>query len=213
MNKTINFFLEQEAFDPQDLNNFEGLKRDENGYMKYRVCHTYKDTLQALVDDIDNIFTTSLINLSFDLIGEGYDIYLITKNKRIKCCPGMDNDTNKDIRIGHNIRKLLIGGALDHTLDFDRPVKFRVTFEDKEDSSIMKFLIEWKQLFENSKIEEDEKSIEDIIKDDEYIDYVDTKEYGLCKLYSSGFKKNGKVDLAFLDGNNKAHIFRDGKFV
>ena len=64
-----------------------------------------------------------------------------------------------------------------------------------------------------SKIEEDEKSIEDIIKDDEYIDYVDTKEYGLCKLYSSGFKKNGKVDLAFLDGNNKAHIFRDGKFV
>ena len=40
MNKTINFFLDKDKFDVNEINKYDGLKYSEEGYMKYRICYT-----------------------------------------------------------------------------------------------------------------------------------------------------------------------------
>ena len=120
MNKTINFFLDKDKFDVNEINKYDGLKYSDDDYMKYRICYTYKDTERAIIDQIDNIFTTSLININFDLLDLGYDIYVICGDKRTKIYPGMHVETCKEIKFGHNLRRLILGGALDETIGYER---------------------------------------------------------------------------------------------
>lgn len=121
MNKTINFFLDKDKIDINEINKYDGLKYSDDNYMKYKICYTYKDTEKAIIDQIDNIFTTSLININFELLDFGYDIYIICGDKRTKIYPGMDVETGKEIRFGHNLRRLILGGALDETIGYERP--------------------------------------------------------------------------------------------
>lgn len=117
---TINFFVDKIETDPNELQKRNGLKYDkETEYMKYRICNTFKETEEALQDHIDNIFTTSLINLSFDLIEFGYDIYIESENVRIQLTPGMSIDNDKELRYGHNLRRILLGHALDDILQIN----------------------------------------------------------------------------------------------
>jgi len=122
MNKTINFFLDKDKFNINKIADkyWDSLKYSDNYHMKFRICYTYKDTENAIIDQIDNIFTTSLVNISFSLIDLGYDIYVICGDKRTKIYPGMHVETGKEIKFGHNLRRLIIGGALDETIGYER---------------------------------------------------------------------------------------------
>lgn len=124
INKTINFFLDKDKFDVNEINKYDGLKYSDDDYMKYRICYTYKDTERAIIDQIDNIFTTSLININFDLLDLGYDIYVICGDKRTKIYPGMHVETGKEIKFGHNLIRIILGGALDETIGYERHKKY-----------------------------------------------------------------------------------------
>lgn len=78
--------------------------------LKDSVLTTYCETCEAIHSGIDNIYTTSLVNMSFDLIDCGYDIFGVKNGKKIHFYPGMDNVAGKDIRKGHNLQRLIVSG-------------------------------------------------------------------------------------------------------
>ena len=83
-------------------------------------CYSYLDTEEAIKCGCKCIRTYDLLHLSFDLLELGYRIYLVKDAKVLEVYPGMDNFSNKDIRFGHNLRRLLLGGFFDTMLDLDR---------------------------------------------------------------------------------------------
>jgi len=83
-------------------------------------CYSYLDTEEAIKCGCKRIRTYDLLHLSFDLLELGYRIYLVKDAKVLEVYPGMDNFSNKDIRFGHNLRRLLLGGFFDTMLDLDR---------------------------------------------------------------------------------------------
>ena len=83
-------------------------------------CYSYLDTEEAIKCGCKRIRTYDLLHLSFDLLELGYRIYLVKDAKVLEVYPGMDNFSNKDIRFGHNLRRLLLGGFFDSMLDIDR---------------------------------------------------------------------------------------------
>ena len=83
-------------------------------------CYSYLDTEEAIKCGCKRIRTYDLLHLSFDLLKRGYRIYLVKDAKVLEVYPGMDNFSNKDIRFGHNLRRLLLGGFFDTMLDLDR---------------------------------------------------------------------------------------------
>ena len=83
-------------------------------------CYSYFDTEEAIKCGCKRIRTYDLLHLSFDLLERGYRIYLVKDAKVLEVYPGMDNFSNKDIRFGHNLRRLLLGGFFDTMLDLDR---------------------------------------------------------------------------------------------
>ena len=84
------------------------------------ICFTYKDTEDALKRGNEVIITTSLAHFSFDLIAEGYDIYLCYQGKEVKIEPHMDlsgiGEPGKDLRFGHNIFKMFRAGVFNQLL-------------------------------------------------------------------------------------------------
>ena len=83
-------------------------------------CYSYEDTEIAINNRLDNIVTYSLVNISFDLINMGYEIYVVNKDVCKHMYPGMPIKCEKEIRFGHNIRKLIVAGALDEDLKITR---------------------------------------------------------------------------------------------
>ena len=78
--------------------------------LKDSVLTTYCETCESIHSGIDNIYTTSLANMSFDLMDCGYDIFGVKNGKKIHFYPGMDNVAGKDIRKGHNLQRLIVSG-------------------------------------------------------------------------------------------------------
>ena len=78
--------------------------------LKDSVLTTYCETCEAIHSGIDDIHTTSLANMSFDLMDCGYDIFGVKNGKKIHFYPGMDNVAGKDIRKGHNLQRLIVSG-------------------------------------------------------------------------------------------------------
>jgi len=84
-----------------------------------------------------------------------------------------------------------------------------ITFTDKEEHSVSYVIQEWEKLIESHQINE---SIEDpdIMKiveneDSQYI-IVDTTE-GKAKLYSTGIKKNGKIDMCIVSDRKQTFAY------
>lgn len=84
-----------------------------------KICTTYSSTEDAIKNGIDKIATYSLIHLSFDLINKGYDIYLVNDGNKIQIAPGMP-EIDKELRFGHNIRKLFLAGIFDDLVNYKR---------------------------------------------------------------------------------------------
>lgn len=74
--------------------------------------YSYQGTLDEINRSKKIIRTTSLANLSFDLIDKGYNIYLHKNDKVFKLKPGMILN-GKKIRKEHNLLKMLLAGCFD----------------------------------------------------------------------------------------------------
>lgn len=74
--------------------------------------YSYQGTLNEIDRNEKIIRTTSLANLSFDLIDKGYNIYLHKNDKVFKLKPGMILNSKK-LRKEHNLLKMLLSGCFD----------------------------------------------------------------------------------------------------
>jgi len=111
MSKTIFFILDSfELYDYKKL----------YGKIEHIFCYSYLDTEEAINNKIDNIVTYDIGHLSFDLNDLGYEIFIGHNGKYKHFTVGMSTINGKELRKGHNIRKLLIGGALDNDLQIER---------------------------------------------------------------------------------------------
>ena len=108
MTKTILFILDS----------FELYKLDKRS--KKIFCYSYFDTEEAINNKIDNIVTYDIGHLSFDLEILGYKIFIGYNGKYKHFTVGMSTANGKELRFGHNLRRLLIGGALDNDLGIER---------------------------------------------------------------------------------------------
>ena len=80
---------------------------------QHKIYTTYDGTEKAIDEGVTNIHTTSLANITFDLLDLGYRIFLHRNNKILECRPGMDG-TEKDIRREHNIFRLIRAKIFDN---------------------------------------------------------------------------------------------------
>lgn len=259
-----------------DITNTNWKFYEEQLHIKFRFLDNYSDTEYAIEHNLDNIVTTSIGHISFDLIGLGYDIFVFNQDIQKQFYPGMDSEaTKKDIRFGHNIFKLLHAGVfnddftIDHSLrEFDEYIGYKqpkiiediqnivrktlgyvdgighpgrimtddwkqgydnylnknnkfnkqmidISFEDKEDSSIMHFMREWMHMYNGNKTnQEPDKDIEELIENNEYVDLVKDKKTGqIGKLFTTGIKDNGKFDLGIVFNDKNKKILKDCSLV
>ena len=81
-----------------------------------QVCMNYDDTRSSIERGYEVIHTTSLVNLSFDLLDLGYRIFVHRRGRLLECKLGSMDGTDKEIRRPHNILKMLIAGVFDDVL-------------------------------------------------------------------------------------------------
>ena len=90
------------------------------GKLEHIFCYSYFDTEEAINNKIDNIVTYDIGHLSFDLETLGYKIFIGYNGKYKHFTVGMSTTNGKELRFAHNLRRLLIGGALDNDLGIER---------------------------------------------------------------------------------------------
>lgn len=89
------------------------------------VCSTVLETQKAINERQTNIVTYDLSYLSFDMLTLGYEIEVVNGEHKISMYPGMETAHQKEIKFGHNIRRMLMGGYFNDDLDvnFGGPMK------------------------------------------------------------------------------------------
>ena len=84
-----------------------------NYYYEF-VLKTHNDTVCAIQNGLDTIYTYAISALDFSwLIDEGYKIYLHENGKVGEVYEGVTELTDKELRKGHDIRKIWIGGGFE----------------------------------------------------------------------------------------------------
>lgn len=100
-NKFIVFYMDE-----------EGLSSLDYSVRDHGFIHGYYETLQAIENNQQKIYTTQLSLLHANLFEKGYRIFVREKNDdmfEIKL--GYENDrTNREIKVFHNLEKMLIAG-------------------------------------------------------------------------------------------------------
>lgn len=121
MNKEIHFLADYWSF-------------SVNGY---KVAVTHSEFQGEFSSDIPIIYTTSLVDMSFDLVDKGYRIYLHENQKVLELFDGLEiPGTGKQLRKAHNLIKLWKGKAF-----------WGYFYDDRENSDIninMIGSIKWK---------------------------------------------------------------------
>lgn len=87
-------------------------------YMDFRYNHvhsfkTYDGTKYAIEKGVEIIHTTSIANISFDLLDLGYRIFVHRNGRVLECKLGSMDGTEKEIRKAHNLLKLIMGHVFD----------------------------------------------------------------------------------------------------
>lgn len=111
MNKKIIFFV---------LDSFSLYSAIHNTCTKPVLCYSYFDTEEAIKNDLPHIVTYDIGHLSFDLEELGYTIFIGYNGHSKEFHTGMSTANGKELRFAHNLRRLLIGGALDNDLGIER---------------------------------------------------------------------------------------------
>ena len=110
MNKII-FFV---------LDSFELYPAIYNKIPKRTLCYSYFDTEEAIKNNLPHIVTYDIGHLSFDLEDVVYIIFIGYKGHSKQFYTGMSTANGKELHKGHNLRRLLMGGALDNDLNIGR---------------------------------------------------------------------------------------------
>lgn len=97
--KTITFYVDKPPIDTG------------SEFAHYYYAHT--STLNAIEAGVIEIHTSSLVDLSFDLLDRGYRIFVVKNNIKKEFYPGMDVASGRAIRREHNVMKILIGGGFE----------------------------------------------------------------------------------------------------
>lgn len=87
---------------------------------KRTLCYSYFDTEEAIKYNMQHIVTYDIGHLSFDLEDLGYEIFIGYNGCSKQFKVGMSTANGKELRKAHNLRRLLIGGALDNDLHINR---------------------------------------------------------------------------------------------
>lgn len=90
------------------------------GKLEHIFCYSYFDTEEAINNNIQHIVTYDIGHLSFDLEDLGYEIFIGYNGHSKQFYTGMSTTNGKELRKEHNLRRLLIGGALDNDLHIER---------------------------------------------------------------------------------------------
>lgn len=105
---------------------------------------SYERTEELIQCGAENIHTTSMAHLSFDLIDLGYEIYLCYKTMEYQVYPGLAlPPTGKELRKGHNIRKLFIAHSFDYVLGIKKVIGY-YTYGDPKNAKNIKLAFERK---------------------------------------------------------------------
>lgn len=109
---------------------------------KFERCKCYEGTEELINRGVEVIHTTSMAHFSFDLIDLGYDIYLCYKLVQIPIYPGMCmSPTGKELRRGHNIRKIFIAKCFDYMLGI-KDIRGYYAYGNKEKGQYIKMAFE-----------------------------------------------------------------------
>lgn len=136
MNKVIFFVLDSFKLYPAIYNKIP----------KRTLCYSYFDTEEAIKNNLQHIVTYDIGHLSFDLEDLGYTIFIGYNGHSKQFYTGMSTANGKELRKAHNLRRLLIGGALnndlgieDHKFHYDSSKSTHELIEDEH--SITKRII------------------------------------------------------------------------
>jgi hypothetical protein len=77
------------------------------------IFYTYDSTEEAIKQGRDRINTTSLANITFDLLDMDYRIFVHRNGRVLECKLGSMDGTEKEIRKAHNLLKLIMGHVFD----------------------------------------------------------------------------------------------------
>ena len=98
------------------LDSFELYPAIYNKTPKRILCYSFFDTEEAIKNNLPYIVTYDIGHLSFDLEELGYTIFIGYNGHSKQFCSGMSTANGKELRKAHNLRRLLISGALDNDL-------------------------------------------------------------------------------------------------
>jgi hypothetical protein len=82
-------------------------------YDPVRTFHSYDGTNDAIEKGREIIHTTSIANISLDLLDLGYRIFVHRNGRVLECKLGSMDGTEKEIRKAHNLLKLIMGHVFD----------------------------------------------------------------------------------------------------
>ena len=102
------------------LDSFELYPAIYNKIPKRILCYSFFDTEEAIKNNLPHIVTYDIGHLSFDLEELGYTIFIGYNGHSKQFYSGMSTANGKELRKVHNLRRLLIGGALDNDLHINR---------------------------------------------------------------------------------------------
>ena len=98
------------------LDSFELYPAIYNKTPKRILCYSFFDTEEAIKNNLPHIVTYDIGHLSFDLEELGYNIFIGYNGHYKQFYSGMSTVNGKELRKAHNLRRLLISGALDNDL-------------------------------------------------------------------------------------------------
>ena len=114
------------------LDSFELYNSLKSSYPKKTFCYSYLDTEEAINNKLDHIITYDIGHLSFDLENLGYHIFIGYNGKTKEFYSGMSTANGKELRFGHNLRRLLLGGALDNDLRIVRDKNYYMCYDSSK---------------------------------------------------------------------------------